>query len=300
MLLQLLSYLALVVFVAGILTKVVKYLRMPIHLRWELYPIPHEKGREYGGSYFEELNWWEKPKEKKSLIGQMKFIVPEILFVKGLYHDNRKLWWASFPFHFGMYLIIGWLALLLIGALLSIAGLSPGSSLAVLFQSLAIILGAVGFIVGTLGCIGLLFLRVFDSDLRSFAAPKDYFNLLFILSIFLTGLLAWSYSDPSFVIFRDYLKGLITFKPATVESSLVLANIILLSLFCMYIPFTHMTHFFAKYFMWDKVRWDDERNLPGSAIEAKVNEVLNYRQNWSAPHIKSGKTWAETATEEVE
>jgi len=299
MLLQLLSYLAVVVFVVGILTKVVKYLRMPIHVRWELYPIPHEKGREYGGSYFEEVNWWEKPMEK-SFIGQIKFMVPEILFVRGLYHDNRKLWWASFPFHFGIYLVIGWLVLLLIGALFNIAGLSSESTPAVLLQSLAVIFGAVGFVLGATGCIGLLILRTFDSDLRAFAAPKDYFNLVFILAIFLTGLLAWSSSDPSFVIFRDYLEGVITFNPATIESSLVLVNIILLSLFLMYLPFTHMTHFFAKYFMWDKVRWDDERNLRGSTMEAKVKQVLNYRQNWSAPHIKPGKKWAETATEEVE
>jgi predicted SPOUT superfamily RNA methylase MTH1 len=41
--LQYLSYISFLVFNFGILTKVIKYVKMPLHLRWELYPIPHEK-----------------------------------------------------------------------------------------------------------------------------------------------------------------------------------------------------------------------------------------------------------------
>ena len=299
MLLQLLCYLSFAVLVVVVVAKFVKYYRMPLHVRWELYPIPHEKGREYGGSYFEELNWWEKPVEK-SLLGEIKFMIPEILFVKGVYHDNRKLWYASFPFHFGLYLIIGWLALLFVGAILNVVGLPLENPFATFIQSLAVIFGAVGFVVGSIGCVWLLILRTFDRSLRSFAAPKDYFNLLFILAIFLTGLLAWSSSDPSFAMSRDYMKGLITFSPVVGISSSLVIHIILLSLFMIYMPFTHMSHFVAKYFTWHMVRWDDERNMRGSKIEGKINKLLNSKQYWSAPHIKSGKTWAEVATEEVE
>lgn len=299
MLLLMLSYLGFGVFVVVVLGRIIKYLRMPLHLRWELYPLPHEKGREYGGSYFEELNWWEKP-IKKSPLGQIKFMIPEILFVRGLYHDNRKLWYVSFPFHFGIYLVIGCLGLLLIGAIANIAGLSPQSAISVFLQSLAVIFGAIGFVLGTIGAVGLLLRRIFDEDLRAFAAPIDYFNLVFILAIFLSGLIAWFSYDSTLTVFRDYMKSMITFSSMSIGSSSLIVHIVLLSLFMMYLPFTHMTHFFAKYFMWDKVRWDDERNLRESAVEAKVNKLLGVKQNWSAPHIKAGKTWAEVATEEVE
>ena len=294
-----LSYLSVVILIVVLSAKVIKYSKMPLHLRWELYPVPHEKGREYGGSYFEELDWWEKPVEK-SIIKEIVFMVPEILFVKGVYNDNRKLWYGSFPFHFGLYLVIGWLAFLFIGALVSINGFSPESAIATFIQSMAIICGAVGFVVGSIGCIGLLFLRTFDNSLRSFAAPKDYFNLVFILAVLLTGLIAWSSSDPSFAMSRDYMKSLITFSPVTGVSASLATHIILLSLFMIYMPFTHMSHFVAKYFTWHKVRWDDERNMRGSKIEGKINKLLNTKQNWSAPHIKSGETWATVATQEVE
>ncbi len=299
MLLLMLSYLGLAVFIVVVLGKIIKYLRMPLHVRWELYPVPHEKGREYGGSYFEELNWWEKP-IKRSSLSQVKFMIPEILFVRALYHDNRKLWYVSFPFHFGIYLVISCLGLLFIGAIANIAGLSSQSAIPVLLQSLAIIFGAIGLILGTIGAIGLLLRRTFDKDLRAFAAPIDYFNLVFILAIFLSGLLSWLNFDSTLTVSREYMKGLITLSPVAVGGSSLVVHIILLSLFLIYLPFTHMTHFIGKYFTWHEVRWDDRINTRGSSIEAKVNKLLNVKQNWSAPHMKPGKTWAETATEEVE
>jgi len=57
-----------------------------------------------------------------------------------------------------------------------------------------------------------------------------------------------------------------------------------------------MMHLFAKYFLYHNVRWEDEPNIKGGKLEAKVKEALNFGVSWSAPHIQSGKTWAEVAT----
>ncbi len=61
-------------------------------------------------------------------------------------------------------------------------------------------------------------------------------------------------------------------------------------------PFTHMTHVVGKYFTYHKVRWADEPNIRGSEIEKSVESVLGSKITWSAPHIKSGGTWADAAT----
>ena len=61
-----------------------------------------------------------------------------------------------------------------------------------------------------------------------------------------------------------------------------------------------MAHFILKYFMWDEVRFEDEPNVRGSAVESKVAKALSYTQNWSAPHMQPGKKWSETATKGVE
>ena len=247
--LQYLSYLSFIVLIVGILAKAIKYFLMPIHLRWELYPIPHEKGYGHGGSYFEELEWWKKPREK-NFLNQVKFVTLEILFVRALFHHNRKLWYASFPFHFGLYLVIGWLALLFLGALLINFGLAAGLTNAV--QTLAVAVGAGGLILGILGCIGLIIRRATAKELKGYTAPVDYFNLIFILAVLGSGLVAWISSDPNFFALREYLGGMITFSPVEVSSVSMVVYISLFSLFLIYLPFTHMTHFVMKYFIGTK------------------------------------------------
>ncbi len=73
LLIQLLSYASFLVFVIGSVLAVVRYATMPMHLRWELYPVAHEKGRDYGGSYLEDIDWWTKPRNR-SLIGELRYM----------------------------------------------------------------------------------------------------------------------------------------------------------------------------------------------------------------------------------
>jgi len=49
-----------IIFFAGNAVHIVKFLRMPTPLRWELYPIPKapRDRQRHGGSYFEQSNWW--------------------------------------------------------------------------------------------------------------------------------------------------------------------------------------------------------------------------------------------------
>ena len=55
----------------------------------------------------------------------------------------------------------------------------------------------------------------------------------------------------------------------------------------------------SKYFMWDKVKFDDEPNVGDPAVDAKIKTYLGYPVTWSAAHVdaQGGKrTWAEIAT----
>src|SRR5574337_791431 len=112
-------------FVIGSVARAIRYARHPIHLRWELYPVPHEDPRRvmHGGSYFEEVDWWTKPRGF-NLLGELRFMVPEMLFMKGLWEFNRALWIRSFPFHFGLYLLIGTGGLVLVAAIFDLV--APG------------------------------------------------------------------------------------------------------------------------------------------------------------------------------
>ena len=44
-----------------------RQMTLPVHVRWEIYPVQHETAAKvaYGGSYLEEIDWWEKKREHR-------------------------------------------------------------------------------------------------------------------------------------------------------------------------------------------------------------------------------------------
>jgi len=305
-LLEFLIYLCVAVCGVGVIRKIYQYVNTPVHLRWELYPVAHEAGEKvcYGGSYFEDVDWWKCPR-KPSLIGELKGMIPEMLFVKALYEHNRPLWCRSFPFHFGLYLLIGFAGLIITGAFLNLIGLpvawaSP-SSLGRPVYILTILVGIPGMLLTLIGSAALFHRRMIDLDIKDFTYFSHYFNLGFIFATVFFVFLAWLLSDRGFSGLRNFVAGLVPFVPLQPPGFLISVEALFTSLLVAYIPFTNLSHPIAKYFTYHKVRWDDEPNLPGSAMEKRIGEYLNYPVTWSAPHLQGegARTWAKIATEEI-
>lgn len=297
--LQLLMYFAYAVFFIGVAFRAFRMARMPVHLRWDLYPIPHEKGKaEYGGSYFEEIEWWTKP-AKVSLSNEIKEMGKEIIFIQSMYHNNRPLWISSFPFHFGLYLSIVFVFLVFFGGLLTVLGVQVAAEstnvIGRVVHFITMPFGIVGAILGGLGSLGLLITRASRTELRRTSVWPDYFNLILLFTVFASGLLVWATEDASYSALRVFIADLISFRGTTPVSNALAAHMFLAAAFLIYLPFTHMTHFVGKYFTYHKVRWEDQPNVKGSALEKRITEALGYEISWSAPHVK-GKTWAEAAT----
>ncbi|WP_202318422.1 respiratory nitrate reductase subunit gamma [Archaeoglobus neptunius] len=291
--LQILAYAGIGVFVLVTLLKFVRYSTMPLHLRWELYPVPHEKYRaEHGGSYYEEPEWWKKPIET-TFLGELKEMLMEMLFIKREFEHNRSLWYFSFPFHAGIYLMLFWFFLIFASAISYVAGLGNIENLA---MGLAKVVGIAGMILLTVGCAGLFVRRISDRKLRTYSSASDYFNLLFILSVVLTGFYAWRV-DPNFSIAKTFAASLVTFTPLNTElPAAVTLHTALLSVLVAYIPTTKMSHYVAKYFTYHQILWEDHPNIGMSPLREKIKEVLSYKVKWSAPHIREDLTWAEEAT----
>lgn len=293
-------YLAALVFVVACAVRAVFYARLPLHLRWELYPVPHEEAArvEHGGSYFEVTNWWEKPL-RFNWIGEWKAMLPEMLFQKALWEFNRTLWFLSFPFHFGLYLLIGATGLLGGRAVLTLwaPGLMAGDIGMALRYANAVGFAA-GAVLATVGALSLMARRLTDANLQIYTTAGDLFNLLFF--IVTLGCLAGGYVDrpagspPALAVAR----GFITFDAGLHLPPLLATGLILSALLTAYIPMTHMSHFIAKYFTYHAVRWDDRPNLQGSDLARRVAEYLTYRPRWAAPHVGADgvKTWAEIAS----
>jgi len=297
------AYAAILIFVVAVIGRFVMFSRLPMHLRWELYPVAHEPGKaHYGGSYLEEFEWWTKPRET-SLMGELKVMVPEIVFLVALKEHNRKMWTRSFPFHFGLYLIIACTALMVLSAILGVTWNGyADSGFAGILKTAVVVLGVAGLGLGLLGALGLLGRRLTAHDLKSFTTPADLFNLVFFIVAFGVAGAHFLTADNDFSQVNAFVANLVTgnLGAGGALSPLHFVSVVLLSLLLAYIPLTHMSHFVGKYFAYHSVRWNDEPNLPGGKTEGKIPDLLNQHVSWSAPHIRGDgqkKTWAEAATE---
>jgi nitrate reductase gamma subunit len=168
---------------------------------------------------------------------------------------------------------------------------------------LTILFGFLGLTLGTAGTAALFRRRLRDLELRNYSAFSDYLNLALMFFFFLISLLAWLFHDHAFDGTRTYVYSLLTFGgiPAGMVVNRTLLgsmSIVLGSLLIAYIPLTHMSHMFMKYFLYHSVKWEDTPNLTGSRIEAAVLANLGFKPTWAAPHIGADgkKTWAQIAT----
>jgi len=302
MLIQVMFYIGLLVFVIFNLRRFIRIVRMPLHLRWELYPVPHEPKTKvkYGGSYMEESDWWTKSLPTRPL-GGLAFMVPEVLLLKGVWEHNRPLWLWSWLFHWGLYLLILAMVVGTGGAIMRAWGVEVAAGAGfwggIVYLKTAVI-AWMAVVCGLIGALGMLGMRLFNSKIKPFTSFAAIFNLLFILAIFLTGLINLANSKGTVSQLIDFAGGLLHLNPAPELPMLLSIHLIILALFLIYFPFTHMTHMFAKYFTWDAVRWDDRPNKRGGNTEQQVARYLDYKVSWSAPHIdgQGKKNWVEVVT----
>jgi nitrate reductase gamma subunit len=203
------------------------------------------------------------------------------------------MWWRSFPFHFGLYLVIA------ATVLLGVAGAAP--TLGGPCRSIAVVAGASGLGLSILGALGLLHRRLTAPDLADFTTAADLFNLVFFVVAFGVSFATFALFDRDFALLGRFVANVVTFRPEAVAggaAGLMLAlSASLLAVLLAYIPLTHMSHFVGKWFAYHSIRWNDEPNLQGGPHEPAIAHLLQQKVTWAAPHIQGGgkESWADLA-----
>jgi nitrate reductase gamma subunit len=277
------GWLAVFLFVGVSAYRIGRLARLPLNLRWEVYPVPHEakEKRGYGGSYMEGVDWVSSPRGAAHLPAYLEMVTEILTLRKVKKHNTYHIWPLSLAMHWGIYLYFGWLALLVI----------DNSIDWTVLVNLTTVVGLGAFTLGAVGSLALVLRRKADQELALYTTPIDYMNLLFLASFFVASLVSW-FGDFSFTAHQAYVGGVLFLRPAPVPPAVSVA-FLLFELFLVYMPFSKLIHFFAKYLTFDLTLWDDEYKTKGSPTDKKVIEQLGYPVRWSASHIASGKSWLE-------
>jgi nitrate reductase gamma subunit len=284
---------------AGVIAlKALRYMKKPMHVRWELYPVPHEPGERgvYGGSYLEDADWW-KEKRASSFIAGMKALLIELLFLHSTFEHNTKLWYRTYPFHCGLYLLLGGILFTLIAALAELMDVEPGIFLTAV-GNIVQVLSCVGFLAIIGGACALLYRRLHQEDLRKYSTREHYMHLGAFILLGLSGLLAWLCNPSFFELGRTFMANMLTFRFTAPDSCAFTLYLLLGFLMAAYVPATHMGHFFMKAFLYHDIRWGDEPSRDNPNTRERIKSALGFHVSWQAPHIKGDgrKTWAEVAT----
>jgi len=272
---------SIVLFVVLVVYKFIKVKNLPLNLRWEVYPVPNETNekRQYGGSYMEDTDWVKKPRHASKL-AELAEIGSEIFFLKRVReHNPYGLWSLSMAMHWGLYILVLWLGLLVVSNVMP--ALTPLSNW----------MGGIAFLLGTFGSIALIIKRVTNSNLRLYTTSIDYFNLMFLVVIFGLGLATWT-MDPQLAEHQTYINRMFTFDPISISPT-VTGMFFALQAFVIYMPLSKLIHYIMKHFTFTEILWDDAFNVKGSEKDGQILRQLSYMVDWAAPHIGQGKTWLE-------
>lgn len=289
------TYFAYVFIVVMYAAKIIRYLRLPVHLRWELYPIVHEERSHYGGSYQEKA--LKVPGARwRSFMKELAYLSKDYLFMVSYFKWRKSYWVFLYLSHVSSVLLILFQSLLLAGAVVEaarfhVSAASTHSAVIALYW-LTIVAGLTSFMTGLAGNVGLFIKRLTDPDLKGYATPLMYMGYIFSILICLSGLFVWHSIDVDFSQLRAFWVGLVRLAPAEVGPE-VAVFVVLLNLHLIYLPFTRATHYITRLFAYFLIRWDDEPNVRGGNLEKEVIRLENQEVTWEGPHIGPGHKWSD-------
>jgi nitrate reductase gamma subunit len=260
-------YGALLLFLTGTAIRIYRIAAMPMHVRWELYPMP------------------------EGMLNKTRYLLSEVFLLRGVYEHHRLLWTGSWLFHMSLYLLIGSTFLSFVAALLpSIRNNIP---------SFIFILSFAAYTGGTLGTGALIAMRLSHTRMRPYTSFGAIFNLALLFAIFVSGLVHILIQPATARIMIEQSGSLLQMNPEPALQPAATAHLGLIAFFIAYFPFTQMIHAAMKYFTFHSVRWDDRTadQIPEHADLLKRH--LAFPMSWSAAHIKNGEiksSWAEVIT----
>lgn len=276
-------YAALVVFLAGIVAKVLGWGRSPVPFR-----IPTTSGQQRSLSWIKAARL-DNPFTSLGVIGRMAL---EVLTFRSLFRNTRAelkeggtlvyssekyLWAAALAFHWAFLVVLLRHYRLFSEPVPGVVALLQG--LDGFFQVGVPIIYATDVVI--VAALLYLFLRrISDPRLRYISLPADYFPLFVLLGVAITGILLRYFWKVDIVAVKELAIGLVTFNPVLPPGirPLFFVHLLLVSVLFAYFPFSKLAHM-AGVFL------SPTRNL------ANNNRARRHVNPWNPPIV--GHTYAE-------
>ncbi len=240
-------YAAILTFISGIVYRVLKWSRSPVP-----FHIPTVAGQQKSLPWIKSSKL-ESPSTTLGVIGRMLL---EILFFRSLFRNTKtelkngpKLAYGSTKYLWFGGLVFHW-SLLIIFLRHFRLFTEPIPAFAVALQNIdgMLQLGLpVLFITDVLITIALLFLifrRLADNKVRYISMVSDYFPLLLIISIVITGILMRYFDRVDLISVKELAIGLFTFQPVIPPAIGIIffIHLFLVSSLIAYFPFSKLLH----------------------------------------------------------
>ncbi len=241
------SYLAIILFVGGLIYKVISWANIPVPFR-----IPTTSGQEKSLPWIKQ-NKLDNPSDKKGVIGRMAL---EVLAFRSLlkntkseltsdgrvvYASSLGLWLGAIAFHWSMLVI-------LIRHLRFFDEPVPRFVLWVQSVDGFLQIGAPVFNITALLFLGALFYlllrRLLNPQLRYLSLANDYFALFLLLGIGITGFWLRYISKTDVVGIKELAVGLVSLKPVVPEGidPLFFGHLFLVNVLLMIFPWSKLMH----------------------------------------------------------
>jgi nitrate reductase gamma subunit len=241
-----LPYLALLIFLAGFIFRVIKWGKSPVP-----FQIPTTCGQQQSLPWI-KANKIENPASTWAVIGRM---ILEVTVFRSLFrntkaekHDDtlaigsaKWLWFGSLVFHWSMLIIIiRHLRFVTNPVPLLVQGLDALDS----FLQIGVPLLYITDVLVVLALSYLFLRRVAIPRIKYISQAADYFPLLLLLGIAVCGILMRYWLKVDIVGVKELAMGLVTFHPIAVEGigSIFYIHLTLVSCLFAYFPWSKLMH----------------------------------------------------------
>jgi len=270
-------YIAVAVFVIGLLYRVIKWARSPVPFR-----IPTTAGQQKSLPMFKANNL-ESPYNIWGVLGRM-FL--EVLFFRSLFRNTKAeindgphisygsskfLWLGGLAFHWSLLIIVlrhfRFFTEPVMGFVHWLQAVDGFFEMAVpvLYMTDIVILTALTYLVGR---------RIFNPQVRFISLMQDYFAVILILAIAVSGVWMRYIDKVNLIKVKELSLGLVSFNPVVPEGigAVFFVHLFFVSVLLLYFPFSKLLHAPGVFF-------SPTRNL------ANNNRIKRHINPWN-PKVK--------------